>query len=77
MNLIQCRQALNHHLVTGACADHISDVNSCWRLNRSTCHAVAQDFDSAASMSAAVLDIILAADHSKMTTENLCHVAAA
>lgn len=77
MNLIQCRQVLIHHLVTGACADHISDVNSCSRLNHSTCRAVAQDFDSAASMSAAVLDIILTADHSKISTEHLCHVAAA
>ncbi|KAF7349901.1 hypothetical protein MVEN_01290800 [Mycena venus] len=40
MNLIQCRQALIHRLVTGACADHISDVvDSFSRLGRSTCRA--------------------------------------
>jgi hypothetical protein len=77
MNLIQCRQALIHHLMTGACADCISDVNSSLTLDRSTCRAVAQDFDSAASMSAAVLNIILTAKHSEISTEHLCHVAAA
>jgi hypothetical protein len=44
----------------------------CSRLDRSACRAVAQDFDSAA-----VLNIITAADHSKISTEHLCHVAAA
>jgi hypothetical protein len=55
MNHIQCRQALIHHLMTGACADCISDVNSSSKLNCSTCRAVAQDFDSATSMCAVVL----------------------
>ncbi|KAJ7857944.1 hypothetical protein B0H14DRAFT_2578114 [Mycena olivaceomarginata] len=43
-------QALIHHLGTGACADHIADVDSSSRLDQSTCRAVAQDFDSAASI---------------------------
>ena len=77
MDLVQCRQALIHHLVTGACADHNSDVNLVSRLDRSTCRAVAQNFDSAAAMSAAALNIILAAEHTKISTEHLCHVAAA
>jgi hypothetical protein len=63
MNLVQCREALIHHLVTGACADHCADVDSTSKLDRSTCSVIAKDFDSAASMSAAVLNIILNADH--------------
>jgi hypothetical protein len=68
MNLVQCRQALIHHLITGACVDHSSDITPSSRLDRSTCRAVAQDFETAASMSAAVPDIILTADHKKMPT---------
>jgi hypothetical protein len=56
------QQALIHHLATGACVDHISDVNLSSRLHRSTSCAVAHNLDSAAFKSAAVLDIILAAE---------------
>ncbi|KAJ7234431.1 hypothetical protein C8J57DRAFT_1531590 [Mycena rebaudengoi] len=75
MTLIQCRHALIHHLATGACVDHQSDVLATARPDRSACHALAQDFKNAAAMSEAVLTLILEADHKKMATENLCHVA--
>ncbi|KAJ7258656.1 hypothetical protein C8J57DRAFT_1644624 [Mycena rebaudengoi] len=75
MSLVQCRQALIHHLITGACVDHMVDIDSTTKLDRSTCCAVAKDFDLAASMSAVILDIVLTADHKKMSTEHLCHVA--
>ncbi|KAJ7204982.1 hypothetical protein GGX14DRAFT_397918 [Mycena pura] len=77
MNLIQCRHALIHHLVSGACVEHKSDVLPHSKLDRSTCAVIAEEFDSAASMAIAALDIILTANDKKMSTEYLCHVAAA
>lgn len=77
MNLIQCRQALIHHLVSGACVEHKSDVHPHSKLDRSTCAVIAEEFDSAASMTTAVLDIILAANDKTISTEHLCHVAVA
>ncbi|KAJ7207628.1 hypothetical protein GGX14DRAFT_396446 [Mycena pura] len=47
------------------------------RPDRSACRALAKDFESAAHMSRAVLKIILEAEHKKMATESLSHVAAA
>jgi hypothetical protein len=76
MSLSQCRQALIH-LVSGACVEHQSDVHLHSKLDRSTCAVIAEEFESPASMTAAVLELILATDDKKITTEHLCHVAAA
>ncbi|KAJ7218157.1 hypothetical protein GGX14DRAFT_440100 [Mycena pura] len=49
-DIFTARYSLIHHLVTGACADHMADVDSTSKLDRSTCCSIAQDFDSAASI---------------------------
>ncbi|KAJ6592649.1 hypothetical protein B0H19DRAFT_1245492 [Mycena capillaripes] len=77
MSLSQCRQALIHHLVSGACVEHKSDVHLHSKLDRSTCAVIAEEFESPTSMTAAILELILATDVKKITTEHLCHVAAA
>jgi hypothetical protein len=41
------------------------------------CAVIAEEFESPTSMNTAVLELILATDDKKITTEHLCHVAAA
>ncbi|KAJ6543192.1 hypothetical protein DFH09DRAFT_1088894 [Mycena vulgaris] len=81
MTLIECRRALIHHIITGACYDNplnTGDVPpSSAHLELGTCRAVSQGYVSAADVSEAALKVILDADHKQMLTENYCHVAAA
>ncbi|KAJ6612472.1 hypothetical protein B0H10DRAFT_1952274 [Mycena sp. CBHHK59/15] len=77
MTLVQCRRVLLHHLATGACADHAVDASSSPRPDRSACHALSQDFESAADIAKTALKFILDADHTQISTESLSHVAAA
>jgi hypothetical protein len=74
MNLLQCRRALIHHLVLGACVQHKSNVHPNPRIDRSTCAAIAEEFESASSMTAAVLDTILTAEDKKIFTEHLLNI---
>ncbi|KAJ7836888.1 hypothetical protein B0H14DRAFT_3141615 [Mycena olivaceomarginata] len=60
-----------------ACADYQVDAVSSPRPDRTACRALSQDFNCAAEMSKAVLNIFLDADHKQMSTENLSHLAAA
>lgn len=77
MTLIECRHALLHHIISGACADYEIDASISPRPQRATCRSISHDFPCAVDISQAVLDIILAADHKKMPTEHLSHIAAA
>ncbi|KAJ7439569.1 hypothetical protein B0H11DRAFT_2205761 [Mycena galericulata] len=77
MTLLQCRRVLLHHITTGACADHAVDASVSPRPDRSACRALCQDFECAADMSKAVLNLVLGADHKQISTESLSHVAAA
>ncbi|KAF7358072.1 hypothetical protein MVEN_00855000 [Mycena venus] len=61
----------------GACFEHKLDVHPNSKIDRSTCAVIAEEFESASSITAAVLDIILTAEHKKISAEHLCHVAAA
>jgi hypothetical protein len=80
MSLIQCRQALIHHIIIGTCFENpsnLSDAASCSRQELSTCRAISRGYSSAADVSQAALNIILNADREQMPTEHYCHVAAA
>ncbi|KAJ6530469.1 hypothetical protein DFH09DRAFT_1093515 [Mycena vulgaris] len=81
MTLIECRRALIHHIITGACYDNplnTGDVHpSSARLELRACRAVSQGYASATDVSEAALKVILDANHKQMSTENYCHVAAA
>ncbi|KAJ7902728.1 hypothetical protein B0H14DRAFT_2555226 [Mycena olivaceomarginata] len=77
LNLLQCRRALIHHLVSGASFEHKLDAHPNSKIDRSTCAVIAEEFESTSSITAPVLDIILTAEHKKISTEHLCHVAAA
>ncbi|KAJ7870459.1 hypothetical protein B0H14DRAFT_2571243 [Mycena olivaceomarginata] len=71
------RRALIHHLVSGACFEHKLDAHPNSKIDRSTCAVIAEEFESTSSITAPVLDIILTAERKKISTEHLCHVAAA
>jgi hypothetical protein len=77
LNLIQCRRVLIHHIATGACADHAVDEATSPRPDRSACRALCQDFDSAADMSKAVLNLFLDATDKQLSTKSLLHIGAA
>jgi hypothetical protein len=80
MNLIQCRQVLIHHIITGSCFDNpanAKDAPSSAHTELSTCHAVSRGFSSAAEVSEAALNVILNADSKQISTEHYCHIAAA
>jgi hypothetical protein len=77
MNLLRCRRALIHPLVSGACFEHKLDAHPNSKIERSTCAVIAEELESTSSITAAVLDIILTAEHKKISTEHLCPVAAA
>lgn len=80
LNLIQCRQALIHHLITGTCFDNFSDTGDVFSSQRhelATCRAVSRGYCSAADVSEAILNIILNADNKEMPTNHYVHVAAA
>jgi hypothetical protein len=68
---------LIHHLVSGACFEHKLDAHPNSKIDRSTCAVIAEEFESTFSITALVLDIILTAEHKKISTEHLYHVAAA
>jgi hypothetical protein len=76
MTLIECRHALLHHLLSGACADYDVNVTRSPRPQRATCRSISQDFLSASDISQHALHIILSADHKQMPTEHLSHIAA-
>lgn len=81
MPLIDCRHALIHHIITGACFDNPTNTGdvpaSFTRPELGTCRAISQGYLSAADVSQAALNVILNADRTQMSTENYCHVAAA
>ncbi|KAJ7240189.1 hypothetical protein C8J57DRAFT_1245408 [Mycena rebaudengoi] len=80
MTLVQCQQALIHHIITGACFDNPENANdapSTARAELATCRAVSRGFSSAAEVSEAALNVILNAGSKQMSTEHYCHVAAA
>jgi hypothetical protein len=66
MSLVQCRQALIHHIITGTCFDNPSNSGDAFlslRHELSTCRAISRGYTSAAEVSEAVLNLILNADH--------------
>jgi hypothetical protein len=65
MNLLQCRRALIHPLVSGACFEHKLDAHPNSKIERSTCAVIVEELESTSSITAAVLDIILTAKHKK------------
>jgi hypothetical protein len=80
MSLIQCRHALIHHIITGACFDNPSnggDASTSHRPELATCQAVSQGYPSAADVAKAVLNVVLNVYQKEMSTENSSHVAAA
>jgi hypothetical protein len=77
MTLVQCRRVLLHHITTGACADYAVDASKSPQPDCSACRALSQDFESAADIAKAALNVILDADHTEISTEALSHVAAA
>jgi hypothetical protein len=74
--LIQCQHVLLH-ITTRSCADHAVDVSTSLYPDRSVCHALCQDFETAADMSKAVLNMILDATDKQLLTENLVHISSA
>jgi hypothetical protein len=68
---------LIHHIATGACADHTVDSFVFPRPDRSACRALCENFESAAQMSKAVLNMIMDATDKQLSTESLSHIAAA
>ncbi|KAJ7871975.1 hypothetical protein B0H14DRAFT_2570483 [Mycena olivaceomarginata] len=62
MSLVQCRRALIHHIITGACFDNPSnggDASTSHRPELATCQAVSQGYPSAADVAKAVLNVVL------------------
>lgn len=49
LTLIQCRRVLLHHIVTGAWAGYLVDAAVSPQPDCSACHALSQDFSSAAA----------------------------
>src|ERR1700761_3642705 len=74
LTLVQCRQILED-ITSPAGITMWRTVSP--RPDRSGCRAFSQDFESAADMSKAVLNIILSTDDKQISTESLSHVAGA
>jgi hypothetical protein len=64
-------------MVTGACTDYHVDTAKFPQPDRSGCRALCRGFASATNMPMAILNIVLKANHTQMSTESLTHMAAA
>jgi uncharacterized protein (DUF2267 family) len=75
LHLIQCQRMFLHHITTGSCAEHAVDVSTSPHPDRSVHRALCQDFETAADMYKAVLNMILDAMDKQLSTENLVHIS--
>lgn len=63
LSIRQCRIALLHHLLTGACCKHTQDTHKkLAHQDRTACICISEGFDSADALSSSAFDLVLSSN---------------